>query len=143
MSRKTISAGGVVLNREGRVLVVNQRGNSWSFPKGHVDAGEGLPEAARREIYEESGVEQLDLIEYLGHYDRPRIGKHGGEDHGEIKTMHFFLFTTLQDELSPKDKDNPEARWVDPDKVEELLTHPLDRAFYNRIIQKIRKGTGS
>lgn len=138
MSKITISAGGVVLSRNGKVLVVNQRGNSWSLPKGHLDEGEDLLTAAKREIYEESGVEKLKLIDSLGFYSRPRIGKHGGDDPSEMKTLHFFLFTTDQENLKPIDKDHPEARWVDVDRVADLLTHPLDKDFFNRIRHKIK-----
>jgi 8-oxo-dGTP pyrophosphatase MutT (NUDIX family) len=136
-SKKTVSAGGVVLNRHGHVLVVNQRGNSWSLPKGHVDEGEEILAAAQREIYEESGVDQLQLIKPLGNYERARIGKHGGEDFTEVKTLHFFLFTTDQMALRPVDADNPEARWVPPAEVADLLTHPRDRAFIQQHLAEI------
>ncbi|MGA1530156.1 MAG: NUDIX domain-containing protein [Kiritimatiellia bacterium] len=126
---KTISAGGVVVNRDGHILVVNQRGNSWSLPKGHLDPGEDLMTAARREIYEESGVDDLKYVADLGRYERARIGKYGGESPDEMKTLHFFLFTTSQHELSPLDKDNPEARWVPLTQATDMLTHPKDRAF--------------
>ena len=53
--KHTQSAGGVVLNKKGEVLVVSQRGTSWSLPKGHIDKGEDALGAAKREIYEESG----------------------------------------------------------------------------------------
>ena len=132
--KKTVSAGGVVLNVRGEVLVVNQRGNSWSLPKGHIEAGEDLETAARREIHEETGVSQLDLIRSLGSYERPRIGKHGGDDPVEMKTMHFFLFRTAQMELQPLDSDHPEARWVAPADVAALLTHPKDREFFRSIL---------
>ncbi len=46
--KKTHSAGGVVTNGEGEVLVVSQRGTSWSLPKGHIDAGENALVAAKR-----------------------------------------------------------------------------------------------
>ena len=46
----------------GQVLVVNQRGRSWSLPKGHIEKGESILEAARREIYEESGVKKLKFV---------------------------------------------------------------------------------
>jgi len=140
MSRKTVSAGGVVVNKHGQVLVVNQRGNSWSLPKGHLDKGEDLLTAARREIYEESGVHRLRLIAELGSYQRARIGKRGGEDNSEKKTLHFFIFRTDQIKLAPVDKDNPEARWVNINKVAELLTHPKDRKFFrdNKLIIRRR-----
>ncbi|MCK4247280.1 MAG: NUDIX hydrolase, partial [Methanomicrobia archaeon] len=38
--KQTKSAGGVVINEDNQVLVVNQNGNSWSLPKGHIDYGE-------------------------------------------------------------------------------------------------------
>ena len=64
--RKTKSAGGVVLNKNGEVLIVNQHGNSWSLPKGHIEEGEEILEAAKRETYEESGIKNLTYIKDLG-----------------------------------------------------------------------------
>lgn len=130
---QTESAGGVVLNAEGLVLVVSQNGTSWSLPKGHVEAGEGLLEAARREIYEESGVAELELLGELGSYSRHRLGPDGGEDASELKTIHMFLFRTSATELRPVDPDNPEAVWVERSRVAEMLTHPKDAEFFRSI----------
>ena len=135
--RRTTSAGGVVVNQRGQVLVVNQRGNSWSLPKGHVDPGETLEAAARREIYEESGLTQLELVGELGSYERARIGLHGGEDSSEQKTLHFFLFRTGQETLSPVDPHHPEARWLEPDDVARWLTHPRDQAFFRSVRPRV------
>jgi len=134
--KKTLTAGGVVVNPSGEVLVVNQHGNSWSLPKGHVDPGEEVLAAAKREIFEESGIRELTLIKDLGRYERYRIGLNGGEDRSELKTIHMFLFTTSQTHLAPSDPDNPEARWVAKEEVAALLTHPQDRAFYVRVLQE-------
>jgi 8-oxo-dGTP pyrophosphatase MutT (NUDIX family) len=130
MTKETVSAGGVVINKHGQVLVVNQRGNSWSLPKGHMDEGESLLEAARREIYEESGIHRLRFVGELGSYRRSRIGKYGGVDKREMKTLHFFVFRTDQVKLAPVDKDNPEALWVDVENVAALLTHPRDKKYF-------------
>jgi 8-oxo-dGTP pyrophosphatase MutT (NUDIX family) len=131
--KRTISAGGVVLNAKHQVLIVNQRGNSWSLPKGHLDPGEQLLDAARREIHEEAGVNDVELVHYLGSYERYRIGKIGGEDRTEAKELHFFLFTSKQQHLVPVDAEHhPEARWVSPDQVAAMLTHPRDRDFFIR-----------
>lgn len=136
-SKQTKSAGGVVLNKQGLVLVVNQRGKSWSLPKGHIEAGENALEAAKREISEESGVENLELISDLGTYERYRIGIDGGDDLSELKTIYMFLFKTDQDALKPTDPENPEARWVEKNEVADLLTHPKDKAFFLSVIDKI------
>jgi 8-oxo-dGTP diphosphatase len=111
-------------------LVVNQSGTSWSLPKGHLENGENALTAARREILEETGIEDLDLVRELGSYQRYRIGLDGGDDMTELKTIRMFLFRTTQETLSPQDPENPEARWVERLKVATLLTHRKDREFF-------------
>lgn len=143
-SKPSKSAGGVVLNPKGEVLVVQQSGNqgwlSWSLPKGHVEPGEDLIEAAKREIYEESGVTKLNFIKTLGSYKRYTCGKDGLDDRSEYKTIYLYLFVTDQIDLKPKDPFNPEARWVDKRKVAALLTHRKDKAFFlNSVLNKINR----
>jgi ADP-ribose pyrophosphatase YjhB (NUDIX family) len=133
----TESAGGVVLNVEGCVLLVSQYGTSWSLPKGHLEEGETPLAAALREIREETGVTRLELVGPLGSYTRPRLGPDGGEDPSELKTIHLFLFKTDETELAPLDSDNPEARWVERERVNELLTHAKDREFFASILKAI------
>lgn len=128
--KQTRSAGGVVLNARGEVLVVSQHGTSWSLPKGRIEEGEDALAAARREIYEESGVTSLELVRELGSYERYRLAADGGEDRSEFKTIYMFLFKTTETRLAPVDAENPEARWVEKEDVAALLTHPLDAEFY-------------
>ena len=137
-SKVTVSSGGVVINGQRMVLVVNQNGTSWSLPKGHVDLGEEPLHAAIREIMEESGVDDLHFLRVLGAYGRFKLGKNTGEDKQEWKVLLFFLFKTKQNELNPKDPHHPQARWVHPDEVEALLTHPKDKAFYKSIRDQIK-----
>jgi ADP-ribose pyrophosphatase YjhB (NUDIX family) len=135
-TRETKSAGGVVLDCRGYVLVVNQRGRSWSLPKGHIEPGEEPLAAARREIYEESGLQELELVRPLGFYSRRKIAKDGGEDGSEVKILTFFLFRSVQQDLKPIDPDNPEARWVEPAHVASLLTHPKDKEFFEQVFRE-------
>ena len=48
----------VVVRRGHRFLMTQERkyGSTWSIPGGRVEAGESLPEAAIREVFEETGV---------------------------------------------------------------------------------------
>jgi 8-oxo-dGTP pyrophosphatase MutT (NUDIX family) len=131
--KKTRSAGGVVLNDEGEVLVVSQRGISWSLPKGHIDRGEDALAAAKREIYEESGIRDLELIRELGTYERHKISLDGRDDRSERKAITMFLFRTRERVLKPVDPDNPEARWVKKSQVALLLTHEKDQEFFRRV----------
>lgn len=136
-TKRTRCAGGVVINPDGLVLVVNQNGNSWSLPKGHIDNGEDALTAAQREIYEESGINRLEHIADLGSYERYQIALDGGGDTSELKTITMFLFTTPQIELKPRDPMNPEARWVSKEEVANLLTHQKDKVFFHSVLPKL------
>lgn len=132
--KHTQVAGGVVLNGRGEVLVTNRSNTSWSLPKGHIDDGENAREAAAREIWEETGVNELVFVRDLGSYDRYRTSLDGGDDVSELKTIHMFLFTTSQMELKPVDSEtHPEAVWVSREEVAGLLTHKKDKEFFEEI----------
>lgn len=134
---ETYSAGGVIQNSEGLILVVSQHGTSWSLPKGHIEAGEEKLDAAKREIYEEAGITDLHLLKELGSYWRYKIAKDGTEDMSERKTIFMFHFTTDQHLLSPVDSENPEARWVAKEEVASLLTAKKDKEFFISIAREI------
>ena len=134
---ETRSAGGIVLNRKGQVLIVSQKGTSWSLPKGHIEENENELEAARREIYEEAGIRDLELIKELGSYQRYKLGKDGDEDGSELKTIYLFLFKTSETSLQPVDSDNPEALWVEKEDAVKWLTHPKDKEFFLSVISQI------
>jgi 8-oxo-dGTP diphosphatase len=68
--RPIVGVGGVVISN-GRVLLI-RRGNpplegEWSIPGGTLEVGETLPEAVKRELAEEAGLEVRvgELIEAL------------------------------------------------------------------------------
>ena len=131
------SAGGVIVGRDGKIVLVWQNGNSWSLPKGGIDAGESTLEAARREIEEETGLSPADLqfVEELGSLVRYSIGIDGtGEDTSRPpSTRTFYLFTTDKTTLAPKDDEVTEARWVTLDEALGLLTHPKDKDFLESV----------
>ena len=128
----TQSAGGVALNKDSQVLVVDQ-GDSWSLPKGHIEDGEDKLSAAKREIYEESGISELKLVKEFPGYQRTMIG-----NDDEIKTVFIFLFTTPQLKLKPLDNHHPEARWVEIEEVASILTHTKDKEFFQSVKDEVR-----
>ncbi len=135
-TKRTESAGGIVLNARGEVAMVRNGPGLpwWGFPKGHVDDGEALLEAAKREIEEETGIREHTFVRELGSYGRYKGKAGGGDDLSEYKTIHMFLFTTEQEDIAPLDPGNPEAKWVAKDEVANLLTHPLDAEFYRSVL---------
>jgi 8-oxo-dGTP pyrophosphatase MutT (NUDIX family) len=124
------SAGGIVVRREGdRILVAlgNHDGyQSYVLPKGKVDAGEDLLQAAIREIEEEAGFTDLRLLAELGCCERFDYHK------TSWKRTHYFLFLTEQVDVEPTDaahhqapawfplEEHPDLFWPEQ---QELLEH--------------------
>jgi ADP-ribose pyrophosphatase YjhB (NUDIX family) len=105
-----ICAGGVVTRCEGDtvlVALVRQKGfGNYFLPKGHIEEGETLEKAARREVEEEAGFNQLSLTEELGVRERMDFRR------TEWKVTHYFLFVTTQLRGEPTDYLNRyESRW--------------------------------
>lgn len=133
-------AGGVVFGPGNKVAVVSQHGNSWSLPKGHIEDNEGAEEAAVREIFEETGIQDVKIIEKLGEYQRGRIGEGGiGEVAEDIRNITLFLCITNQTELSPIDPDNTDAIWLAIQDVADKLTHPKDKEYFQSLTPKLLK----
>ena len=127
-------AGGIVINPQKGIAIVNQNNDSWSLPKGHVEKNESILEAAIREIYEETGLKNIKLIKKIGSYKRYRIGLDGLDDLRELKLIYMYVFTTEENVLFPIDRHNPEAKWVSIKETINLLTHKKDKEFFSSSI---------
>ena len=87
MSKK--SAGGVVMNSTNEIILVQQETGNWSFPKGHLEAGETEEQASLREIQEEAGITELEFVRMLSSYQRNSL-----TTPHEEKTITMFLYRT-------------------------------------------------
>lgn len=134
---KARTAGGIVLGDRGTVAMV-RRSDAWLFPKGHVDAGEDDEAAARREIQEETGLSDLEFIDDLGTYERPRIRKDGTDDSEYLKEIHMFLFAAAPHAALSPANEITEARWVSLSKIVAEIGHPKDRAWFVSVFERVR-----
>lgn len=120
-------SGGIVLNPKNEVLLVLNKPGFWTFPRGHVEKDEDLLSAAKREIKEEAGVEELEFIKDLGTYERKRLN----ED--KMMKSQMYLFKTNQIKVHSNDSQIQEVKWVSKGDVEKTLTAQGDKDFFNSI----------
>src|ERR1700687_1993989 len=115
--RHEVSAGGLIWRRrEGKVEVVLVRPagkQTWVLPKGHLEPGEGVIEAAARESSEESGLEVVAGDERGGvcYVDSRR----DGPDDSSIrifKRVHFYLMKCTGGDPSGHDGEIDEVAWL-------------------------------
>jgi 8-oxo-dGTP diphosphatase len=114
------SVGGVVFDREGRVLLI-RRGRApaqgkWSVPGGVIKLGENMEEALKREIFEECGV-RVDVDSLL--VASSRVVRN--ED-GKVQ-YHFVILDYLCqyiDGVPKAGSDACDVRWVAMDQLSEM-----------------------
>lgn len=118
----THAAGGIVhrtVDDRTEVLVVHRpRYDDWSLPKGHVDPGETVLQAALREVEEETG--------YVCEPDSPAGTASYSTREGEPKVVHYWVMTVTGGEFAANDEVDQIA-WVPVDEAVRLLSYDLDR----------------
>jgi 8-oxo-dGTP pyrophosphatase MutT (NUDIX family) len=132
-------AGGIVLGDKGTIaLVRNRKDTKWFFPKGHIDEGEDLEEAARREIEEETGLTDLEYIDTLPSYTRPGIDKNSHYTN-ELKEIHMFLFAApMHAELSPS-LEIVDAAWISLSRLALELEDTKDSVWFSSVFERVRQ----
>ncbi|CAN5757433.1 hypothetical protein BH11PAT2_BH11PAT2_02430 [soil metagenome] len=142
--RTTRSAGGIVLGDSGTIaMVLSKNSHSWLLPKGHIEEGESDEDAARREIAEETGLTNLELLDDLGEFTRDAISF---ENTGpEEKTIKMFLFAAQPHAVLAPTLEIDEARWVPFRELADTLGSPhrewfvRDRAWLTTVFERVRQ----
>lgn len=114
-TRFTVTAGAVVLDGRGRVLLLQhtfRKGSGWGIPGGFIERGEQPDDAIRRELREETSVEMSDLrlvaartlrrprqIELL-YVARIAAGARARAESVEIRRAEWFARDALPAELT-------------------------------------------
>lgn len=139
--RRTKTAGGIVIGDSGTVVMVRHSvsNGAWLFPKGHVDPGESDEETARREIAEEAGLTDLELLGDLGSYERFHINPDGTDDRSELKEIHMFLFAAPTGAVSAPGHEMDGAKWVPLSRVVEECGSATDRAWFVSVFDRVRQ----
>jgi 8-oxo-dGTP diphosphatase len=116
-NRREVSAGGLIWRRDrGRALemvLVKPAGRDyWTFPKGHVEKGESITQAALREVREETGLtvsetRPLGEVSYIYSFhenpDAPLVRI--------FKRVHFFLMRLEGGDTSKHDSEIDQVVW--------------------------------
>ncbi len=76
------TSGGIVFRHNDKtkdieILLIQDAKDRWTIPKGHIEEGENATQTARREIGEEAGLYDVDMLGWLGkiHFRYRRIDK--------------------------------------------------------------------
>ena len=128
--------GIMLINKAGKVWIGSRDdgGSSsnyeycWQMPQGGIDKGEAPEPAARRELYEETSIKSVSLLEEAK-----------GKYRGQAQRWIAYRFDGSEDEiniLTPPDGHTAEFsewRWEDADRLPGLIV-PFKRPVYERVV---------
>jgi 8-oxo-dGTP pyrophosphatase MutT (NUDIX family) len=128
---KEVSAGGVVSGPEGLLLikVENLQGSVlWTFPKGHLEAGETAEQAALREVLEETGWRCRTIAPF---FEARYSFRHNGKR--VDKTVHWFRMEPVE-KVGVSDPDEIiDCRWFPMAEAKDLLVYKSDLEIMARL----------
>lgn len=127
------ASGGVLTDAEGThvLLLIRPERDEVRLPKGHVEAGEATADAALREVAEEAGFDDIEILADLGE----QLVAFPLGDKVVQRVEHYFLMrarTLHQTERPQPDEQQFFTIWVPWDEAPAHLTFEAEQMWIRR-----------
>ena len=135
---------GIIVCRKGKVLLcarADQKDLQWQFPQGGIEKNEDIIEAAKRELFEETGISSVEFKAKMPtslRYDFPKGDKrhYYAPYSGQEQTWIMFDFLGQDSEINffinPDEIEFKAFEWVDISEAPKRIV-----AFKKDVYQKV------
>ena len=143
-----IGGGAIVLNEKNQVFGGKRKDNpvdKWQMPQGGVNEGEDLTSAMKRELNEETGIQNIKILNEIDgwfEYELPNylLGKiWRGKFRGQKQKWFIVKFLGNDEEIN-LEKDKPEFiewKWLDIENLPNVIVD-FKKKVYEKLLPKIR-----
>ena len=139
--------GIIVLNKQNKIFVGKRKdnpGDKWQMPQGGVDEGEDYITAMRRELLEETSIQNIEIIKEIDkiyQYELPENlvgiiwkGKYRGQKQKWFITR--FLGEEKEINLNTKHAEFVDWKWIEPKLLPEVIVN-FKKDLYLNLLKEI------
>lgn len=130
----------ICINEQGRLLLGRRTDNHlWGYSGGSIEIDEKVEDAARRELFEETGL-TADEIEFFFINSGPEVHYvyPNGDEVSNIEII--FLCRKYHGILKPQPEEIEELRFFDPEEIDIEMISPPIRPVLRHYLEEIREG---
>ena len=126
-------------------LLVQYRSWQWDFPKGHVEKGETEEHTMRREVLEETGISDLEILPgfrgsvryfYVAKGNEKKERLENGEGIYIFKNAVYYSAETKQENVKI-DFENKDFAWLTYDEVLQRLRNDGSKKIITMAMEKL------
>ena len=140
--------GIIVLNKQNKIFVGKRKdnpGDKWQMPQGGVDEGEDYITAMKRELLEETSIQNIEIIKEIDkiyQYELPENligiiwkGKYRGQRQKWFITR--FLGEEKEINLNTKHAEFVDWKWIEPKLLPEVIVN-FKKDLYLNLLREIK-----
>ena len=140
--------GVIVLNNENKVFVGKRKDNPvdrWQMPQGGVDIGESYLSAMKRELYEETSINSIEILKEIDGFFEYELPKNlvgiiwKGKFRGQKQKWFITRFIGNENEINLQTK-NPEFiewKWIIPDELPKTIVD-FKKKMYDELLEILK-----
>ena len=144
-----IGVGAIVLNSENKIFVGKRADNpvdKWQMPQGGVDKGENFISAMRRELKEETSIQNIKILKQIDQWFEYELPKNllgiiwKGKFRGQKQKWFVVRFIGNESEINLKTK-HPEFiewKWIEVDDLTKVIVD-FKKDVYKKLVVELKK----
>ena len=144
-----IGVGAIVLNSENKIFVGKRADNpidKWQMPQGGVDKGENFISAMKRELKEETSIQNIEILKQIDQWFEYELPKNllgiiwKGKFRGQKQKWFIVRFIGNESEINLKTK-HPEFiewKWIEADDLTKVIVD-FKKDVYKKLAVELKK----